>query len=288
MTIHNEIYNLDSNKIKHDYTFCEVADLHVTKGFSYKLLDKFLESVSDINPDMIFVPGDLMCNADDMLNLENAKKLREVLNGLSKINDTFISLGNHDIKNGKTLKREDTLKLLKSIEKEGIYVLANELIKCGEVNIVGFSPREDCYYHRHSSEWRDYFIEDFEECDFEVTSSYYNVLLTHSPEIINSLGINLLGYDLILSGHNHNGLVPRWMENVIPNLGTKGVTVSMQNDEIKNATINHSDFCRGMHNTYSGKLIVTRGLRKYVEDYMRLVDKMCSKDITTIKLSRKM
>lgn len=294
MKLYNEVINIGSKKIDRNYIFCVIADIHSTKGASYKLFDKIICEIKTQNPDYIFIPGDIIYSSDDLLNKDNREKIEYLFNNLSKISKVFISLGNHDLKDGRESNYKDTLKYLKSLEKNNdIYILNNEAIDLDDITVVGFSPRYECYYEKYDDYWIKYFIEDFNKSSYKFDKKKYNIFLTHSPVIISKketlelLNEDLKDIDLILCGHMHDGLIPRFIQRIGLIRGDKGIGIS-EVDAIKDFRIRVVEKCRGIYDILNAKMVVTRGIRKWAANNLlcNQVDKICSKDITTIHLTK--
>lgn len=294
MRIFNEVVIIPTSKINKDYNICLFADIHCNKCAGYKLWDALIKTTKQQEPDYIVIPGDLIYNADDILDKKNIEKMEYLFVNLSLIAPLYISLGNHDLKKGKTAKPQDTLKFLKSLESLGdIHILNNESIDLGEITITGFSPRYESYYVKYKDKWLDFFIEDLLNSNFSFHDDKYNIFLTHSPEIISDgklLSIsnkNLLQYlDLILCGHMHNGLVPRWMEKLKIIKKDGGIAFS-EGDSFKEIRARIIKKCRGTFDVSNAKMVVTRGIRKEPDPQFSLLDKISAKDMTTIKLIKK-
>lgn len=289
MKIYNEKFEIESNKINKDYNLCCFADIHVTKALTKELFEELLLSIYMQDPDAILIPGDIISDADTFLNVEYVKKIRDLFKTLGSISDTFVSLGNHDIKKGKTISAKDGIELLKQIESGSVYVLDNKQENLNDdISITGFSPREKNYYYGNHNEWTNYFIEDYSKCDFSTEENKYNILLCHSPESIIDVINNIQPYDLILSGHNHDGLVPRFLQKIGVGKNDMGYTIAVEENNISKLELRTLPYCRGMHNVGNSKLIITRGLRKWVEDsrFFDALDSVCAKDITSIKLTK--
>lgn len=294
MRFYNEVVNLETNKLKKNYTFCVLADIHNTDAVSNKLWTRLIHEISSQNPDYIFIAGDIIQEADDLINDKVKKGLEYLLSEIQLIAPTFISLGNHDLKNGKVGNATDTLKYFKSLETQKLFILDNETIELEEMTITGFSPRYESYYEKNEQSRIKYFVEDLEKCLFAFNKDKYNIFLTHSPEIISekeSLELTkeiLKNIDLVLCGHMHDGYIPK----IIQKLGLvkfdKGIRVN-EGDSIKDTTIGIINKCRGKHIVLNSTMIVTMGIRKLSHNnfIFNKLDKLCAKDFATVKLLKK-
>ncbi len=297
MKIWNENFKIYSNKIAKSYTFSVIADIHNTKYISYKLWQKLISEVKKQKPNYIFIPGDIIYTSDDIISSKNKDKLEYLLKGLGEIAPVFISLGNHDLKSGKKSNYHEAIKYFKLLETKikNISFLDNESVDIDNLHIIGFSPRFETYYEKTKTNWSKYFHEDLRKCHFKLDKNKYNILLTHSPRIIaleetQKLINNFLNnIDLILCGHMHDGLMPRFVQKLGLVKDDHGLMAS-EGDSLKEVTFGKVDKCRGLHNIKNAKLIVTRGIVKWCQPnpLFGLIDKICAKDITTIKLNKKL
>jgi predicted MPP superfamily phosphohydrolase len=145
--------------------------------------------INRFSPDFIVLTGDILDYKDTELGtiLELFKSIRR----LDK--DIYFVHGNHETNH---MLYDD---LRAEIEKSGIIILENSsrTIKVNDekVNLMGlnFSPKSRvCEENKNHQE----FIQD-------LNLDYYNILLMHSPNNVESI---LSGKeDLILSGHTHGG-----------------------------------------------------------------------------------
>ena len=107
--IHNEKFTISSSKLDRDYTICSLADIHNNKWATFELWDKLIEEVDKTSPDIILVSGDLTYTADDFYVPKNDRMLRYLFCNLDSIAETFICLGNHELKCGKKYSDHDSI-----------------------------------------------------------------------------------------------------------------------------------------------------------------------------------
>jgi predicted MPP superfamily phosphohydrolase len=313
MKVNKEKIEIFNKKSKKDYTFCVLSDIHNTKYSKMKFWRTLVESVKIEKPDYIFIPGDFIYTADDLLSQKNKNKLEYLLVGLSSVAPTFACLGNHDLKKGKKLKAEDTLKYLKSISEksDNFHILENEVFSVEGLNIIGLNPIYNAYYLKYKDEWFNYLFETLNEDIFsKISNDNLTVLLTHSPEIISESEKYInekLGYlenkdeiakleivrktfklvDLFSCGHMHDGLIPKHWQKwgiVKSDVGFK----ASEGDRLRDVTFRRAYKCRGIHNLYNGKLVITGGITKWCQPNIvfGLINELWSKDITIIKLQK--
>lgn len=306
MKIYNQNINIESSKINKDITICIIADIHNTKYSSMHIWKNLIKKVKNLNPDYIIIPGDIIYIADDLLSNKNKAKLEYLLTELANIAPIYISLGNHDLKEGKTLKIEDTLSYFHDLEKRiNFHLLDDEIIHLENLDIIGINPPFKSYYLKYKDKWINYLIEAIKKCmnQRKINPSHFVLLTIHSAELmflleeyienndkenLKEIALFLNSIDLMISGHAHGGLVPKLWRKFKIVKGDWGIIAS-EGDTFKESTLRKYDKCRGIHNIFNGKLIISEGITKWCQPnpLFGLIDLICAKDITTIKLIKK-
>lgn len=295
--IHNEKFTISSSKLDRDYTICSLADIHNNKWATFELWDKLIEEVDKTSPDIILVSGDLTYTADDFYVPKNDRMLRYLFCNLDSIAETFICLGNHELKCGKKYIDHDSIEYLKRLDKlTGVHILdrrvGEEYIDIGNMRIGGFCPRSMAYYKSKESMWEEYFIEDYMKSLLEFTDKQFNILLTHSPdtiskkEVLTILRNKLKELDLIVCGHKHDGYMPKIIQGI---LDDTGIDVS-DGKRVTDYIVTKTDKCRGEFDVLNAKMIVNRGYRKFshTSPIFGMLDKIFPRDMATITLKKKL
>ena len=208
---------LSSKKLKKDITFIHIGDIHYNETTSAKKLEYIKYAIEDAHPDYIFITGDLLDKPKITKNKEKIKLLVSWLNSLGNIAKVFISLGNHDI-----ILEEDYKFLNKLNDINNIYVLNNQSYEDENVFISGFTLPTNYYYNIEKHEDENALLETLQN-NFNLVTNLpkkkYKVALIHSPILLSEKKVieKLKEYDLILSGHMHNGLIPRILDKIIKN-----------------------------------------------------------------------
>lgn len=317
MKINTEMYEIYNHKLKRDYTICLLADIHNTKYSSKKMWSILIQKIINYKPDFIFIAGDIIYSADDLFEEKTLQNLNYLLSGLSKISPVFVSLGNHDLKDGKFHKANEVVDYFKKFQQEHqIYFLNNGVCTSFDINVLGINPCFESYYLKYKNNWNRYFIEALlknRELYDKVENNKYNVMITHSPEIIcnlekyiesllsdnkdNSLfkiddlirvKLLLQSIDLFVCGHMHDGLVPKHWQRLGLVKEDIGIMVS-EGDTIRDVTLRKTGKCRGVHKIYNGEMIITGGITKWCHPNIvfSFIDKLWSKDVTIIKVRKK-
>ena len=208
---------LSSKKLKKNITFIHIGDIHYNETTSAKKLEYIKYAIEDAHPDYIFITGDLLDKPKITKNKEKIKLLVSWLNSLGNIAKVFISLGNHDI-----ILEEDYKFFNKLNDINNIYVLNNQSYEDENVFISGFTLPTNYYYNIEKHEDEDALLETLQN-NFNLVTNLpkkkYKVALIHSPILLSEKKVveKSKEYDLVLSGHMHNGLIPRILDKIIKN-----------------------------------------------------------------------
>lgn len=218
MSIKINNYNLKTKKLK-KLNITLISDIHYYDKKDTIKLKKIVKKIKDLKPDYICIPGDLI----DEVNIKDTDFLYEFLNDLSKINKVIISIGNHDIsirKNNSYSNNKDIINKIKSMNN--VILLDNEVYKENNICFIGITNSID-YYYKYGESYK-VFIDEINKVKLNINKYDYNILLCHSPiSIINKNIVNDYEYlkkiDLILCGHMHSGLTPRFLRKKLNHIG---------------------------------------------------------------------
>ena len=187
-------YEIMSDKIPDAFTgfrIAQVSDLH-NKYFG-EGYGQLLTLLSQINPDIIVVTGDLIDSRETDLDVA-----LEFAWQAGKIARVYFVSGNHEAR----VPEYEDLKI--GLVKAGVVILENqkvEITREGEsITLMGIddpSFQEDYLFGESESVARQA-IEDLQN-----ESDGYTVLLSHRPELFD-LYVDT-GIDLVFSGHAHGG-----------------------------------------------------------------------------------
>ncbi len=161
-----------------------LSDLHAT--YYGENQDELIGIIEDEKPDAILFSGDIL---DD--ERENTAVII-LLESVGKNYPCYYVSGNHEWWSG----RMDEMK--EEVNECGVHVLEgeSEVLRVNNqfIRISGIDDPEI-----GSDEWNEQLV----ECEKNIKDNLYNVLLTHRPEEV----LRYQGYDLILSGHTHGGIL---------------------------------------------------------------------------------
>lgn len=205
MKIVNKNYNIKGNI---NANIVLISDIHYYNKRDILHLNKVLNHIKEIKPDFICIPGDLT----DESNIYDEDYLLEWLIKLTQISKVILTLGNHELYINNLEKTYDlNNKLIKKIKKiKNLYFLDNESRVIDDINFTGVTLNINEY---HSEEK---YIIDFNK--YDINNKYYNIVLCHTPICITN-ETNLKNIDLVLCGHTHGGIVPRFLRKIVKNNG---------------------------------------------------------------------
>lgn len=217
MKIINKFYNIN-NKLNKNIVL--ISDLHYKDKKDIKVLNSLLEIIKKLKPDYICMPGDITHKTF----IKDEKEYINWFKKLSKISKVIISLGNHEfyIKKYRKIYGLNKQLLEKISNIENIYLLDNENIIIDNINFIGLTISME-YYKKIKHK-------EFYKClnDLKTNKKYFNILLCHSPiNICNKEILKNINIDLILCGHMHGGLVPKFIRKIFKHRGLIGPNKSL-------------------------------------------------------------
>lgn len=174
------------------------SDIHLSPIDGEKLLDRIVEKMNSLNPDIILLAGDIV---DDNAFILNQRKIGESFRRLKTKYGIYSINGNHEFIN--EVKSSD-----KYAEQFGIkFLLDSYVLIDSSFYIIG---REDVSMIQFTGKQR----KDLSEIVKNLDHNYPKILLDHTPVKLEQAEEN--GIDLQLSGHTHHGQI--WPANIITNL----------------------------------------------------------------------
>ena len=202
-------YNLYSPKINNETDIVCISDIHS----DVEKMKQIKEILKKLKISTLLISGDLIDSTNDKRN----DQLHEIINSISSLSQTFISMGNHDLvyfdSDRKELPSNDTsfYDSLSAINNITIFRKSLESIPLNsdiQLNALNM-PIE--WYENKENELE---FEKFLLNNAEANTDKFNILLSHTPNgiIKDQLIKKQLKYisdmNLILSGHMHAGLIP--------------------------------------------------------------------------------
>lgn len=281
-------YNISSKKVD-NMTIAFLSDIHYYEGFNYNLEIEIIDKVRQMNPNFIIITGDIIDKAFFLDNEFNRDKLVNFIQSLSNITKVFLILGGHDLENSKE-KNYDKYKIIwynLFDTKKNIYLLDNSVYQDDNINIIGITLEYE-YYREKPYENVNLIINELNKNKYKTSKTKYNILLIHSPRrIITKKSINniplLSDIDLILCGHMHDGVLPKFLKWLPTSIGLISPHKTL-----------FPKYARGMiHkkiNNHDIYLVVSSGVTKIANSTPAFIKKLrwgYNNDIECIKVSDK-
>lgn len=265
MKIVNKKYNL-GNKLNKKIVL--ISDIHYYSKKDIKRLNDVLDNVKKISPNYICISGDIL----DKANIFDFDLLIEWLNKLSSVTKVVMTLGNHEfyVSKSKNIYRLNKKYINKIKMIENLYLLNNENEIIDDINFIGLVlPIEHYQFNNENQEEFKYYIKNI-----KTNKKYYNVLLCHSPVNISKKEIlSKTNIDLVLCGHMHGGIVPRFLRFLF---GTRGLINPQKKLFPKNV---YGNIKVGNKN-----VIITSGIKVLSESHFPLGRYVFSSEIVEINL----
>lgn len=207
------------------------SDLHFNSETNLNKMEKLKEKLLLSSPKYIFFTGDIL-NSNDEQNNKKIDYLLKWLEELAQESKLFIIKGNHDImimnENNKKWNYDFDPSLWNEIETiNNIHYLSKEKKYIDDyIYISGIDLPFD-YYERipkkEDFELLKKTLKDNQEVLKDLPNDKLKIFMCHAPRFLTEISTleYLKEFNLVLSGHEHNGMVPRILENRFP--GTKGI-----------------------------------------------------------------
>ena len=261
-------YTIESSKVDSDKNIAICSDMHINDKTSNRKIEEILDTLIEINPTHIVILGDLYdVNWDDTLN--NTDKVLYFIDQATKIADIFYVKGN--------MEQRSTLlpyffyynfypevHLLCEDNSKGKHTYFSN----NGINFAGIKLPTN-FYRLNEQEKTKLLLTKYKKYLEKLSnicgSENFNILLCHDPIIKDAFdylainGIIDLNFDLIISEHNHGGLMPKCMKPLFKLLNF--------NTELLSPTYTNGLFEIGNE----GKnLIVSEGITKFHSDFGKL------------------
>lgn len=177
-----EVQIRDLPKQWKDKTVVQISDAHIGKIYGVEFLKKIVDMSNSLNPDAVFITGDLFDGMDGDLN-----RFAETLNSIRAKNGVYFVTGNHEGYVG----LENALSVLR---KTKIKILNNEVASADGLQVIGVS-------YNALNEQKG--LEATIRANGNFSKYMPTIMLNHIPNNINTA--KNLGVNLQLSGHTHTG-----------------------------------------------------------------------------------
>ena len=261
-------YIIESSKINVDKNIAICSDMHINKKTPKKKIDYVLETLADIKPTHIVIPGDLY-DVDSSTIFNNPDRVSSFIDNATDIADVFYVKGNIEQKSELLPYQlynnyNPKFHLLCENNSNGKY----RHIKNNDINIAGIKLPLN-FYNLSEKERTKIILSQYKKYLEKLSKSCgiidFNILLCHDPiiiEVINYLSTLTKeeqfenNFDLIISGHNHGGIWPDFMKPLFKLTRT-------------NMELCYPTYTKGMLEVGRDekKMIVSEGITKFHSDF---------------------
>ena len=228
-----KVYTTYKPKSRKDRLIAHISDIHLV---NFNELSQTLSSITDnlffYKPDMICLTGDLINDAQQIMNDPSRDLFIKWLAAISSIAPLYIVKGNHDLltkrKNGHGWEYFDSEEYFSKIaDLNNVHLLSGNYMKeeLDDMVINGFDlgDKTETYYEegKESESYHSIIVAPkVANLENELDPEQFNILLFHSPEQLYNLSLKDR-YSLVLTGHLHNGAVPNYVDKILP--GNRGI-----------------------------------------------------------------
>lgn len=167
-----------------------ISDLHLGAVNSEKRLERIVNSINNLEPDIVCIAGDIF--NDDYKAIQNPERAIDLLKGITAKYGVYASLGNHDA--GKTFDN-----MTDFLERSNINLLNDEYVIIDER--LALFGRVDPSPIGGFGELKR---EDITESIASLNINLPIVVMDHTPSKLEQYDGRV---DLILSGHTHKGQI---------------------------------------------------------------------------------
>lgn len=216
-------YNtITTNKTNTDLKIGLFSDIHYSNIFEKEKFELIYNNLKENKPDYICIPGDIIDMTNILDKKENQNEYLDFFKKIQNIAPIIIALGNHDFVRieKKKRKKEYNLEWYKKLNNlDNVTILHNNILEEKEIRFIGYTLPYDYYYTKTPYESKEILIKNFNEKMPPIDNKKFNILLCHSPiHIIDDKVIknikSLKNIRLILSGHMHNGMIPKTIDKI--------------------------------------------------------------------------
>ena len=183
-------YTIKDNNISNDFDGIKIvhfSDMHYKRIITKDRIDKIINEINLINPDIVIFTGDLI-DQDSDITEEDISYLKETLSKINAKYGKYSVIGNHDysidIEILRSIYKESNFNLLEN-SYDIIYGKDNNKLYIGGISTGAFS--------------------DIVLNKMKYDEESYKIIILHEPDYTDE--IISLNPNLILGGHSHNGQV---------------------------------------------------------------------------------
>ena len=210
---------LYNKNVKNDFKVVALGDIHLSKSVDKIKIIAIKKQIKEEKADYNVFLGDFVSTPKELENKEIQEQLLDLIKASALVAPTMIILGNHDFinknkdKNNKYSIENNKAFWEKVTSINNVYLLDNKLYQDNQVLFMGYKETLKYYYNNESYEDLEVFFNDFKSYPKlykNLPKDIIKIGLIHSPEYAKLEKNNMLlrDYDLLISGHNHDGCIP--------------------------------------------------------------------------------
>lgn len=188
-------YTINDNNIPASFDGLKIihfSDIHYNRAITKTKLNKIINEINLINPDIVVFTGDLI-DKDTIISDDDFKYLTETFSKINAKYGKYAIFGNHDYNHYDDIIKVYNNSNFKYLENsyDIIYNKNNEKIFIGGIGNISYNLDD-------LDKTMEYFNSN-QDIDFKI-------ILTHEPDITDNI-IDDYNVNLILAGHSHNGQI---------------------------------------------------------------------------------
>jgi len=186
--INQDIYLKNLPDSFENFTIAQISDLHVGPTIKKPYVEKVVNQISTINPDLIAITGDMVDGSIDYLR----RDLEPLSQVVAKYGTYFVT-GNHEYYSGaeRWLDETDRMGFTNLVNDNKLITIRDQNIALAGVN--DYRAHQIIPSHRSNPQ----------AALKGINSKKVKILLAHQPSSI--FQANEAGFDLQISGHTHGG-----------------------------------------------------------------------------------
>ncbi len=271
-------YLLEDKRVSKDMRILVVSDVHsdVAK------LERVARLLEDYPVDLILFPGDIF----DTFDNKNNTQVCDIIGDMGKSSNVVVGRGNHDLliirKN--YLYVNNDYRYFSYLENECNVktILADEVLDIDGLEIVSLALPFSWYKYDKESKvaFKEYLDTYFSKHDFD---DKMRIMLLHSANgLLDTSGLSeeVDKVNLIVSGHNHAGLLPNFLQPLSHNRGLIGPNMRffMPNS--------YGYFTKGDTSLVMSSGLTKMGVSHSAPFITKLTNKLLGSDVDLINLSK--
>lgn len=177
-----------TSKLNTPFKIAVLSDTHITSATSLEFIEKLVQTVNGLKPDITVLVGDIVDGKPEALNQQ-----MQILSKLEAKHGVFVTLGNHEFYHG-------SLAWERKYKDMGLFYLANNGLFFNNANVfISGLPDPQMLKITQPA------LEVIKDMLNSAPEKAYRVFLSHSPRFIKKLSKDLI--DLQISGHTHGGQI---------------------------------------------------------------------------------